>query len=131
MEPDQKSSSKHRTRSGYGHKGMESTFWHNQDILQLSVSQWIKELRNPSTFNDEALRMVRFVYRQNEHESTASDIAKEFSSTNKSVHYNKISAINRKVAKELYKKYGVEPPLDNKGQRKYWNTVLKVIQIPR
>jgi hypothetical protein len=103
---------------------MQPTSWHNQDILHLSVGQWIKALKDPSIFNDEALQLVRFVYSQNKHESTASDIANSFSASTGKVHYNKICACNRKVAKALYSKYNVEPPVEEDGEHRFWNIIF-------
>jgi hypothetical protein len=103
---------------------MQPTSWYNQDILHLSVDQWSEALRNPSIFNDEALQLVCFVYNQSKHESTASDIANLFSASNGKVHYNKICACNRKVAKALYSKYNVEPTVDDNGEQRFWNVIF-------
>lgn len=103
---------------------MESTSWINQDLLKLSVAQWMDALQDPSIFHNEALQMVCFVYRQIQHQSTASDIAGAFSTPSRKIHPNKICAINRKVARALYRKYNVQPPLNSHGQHRYWNIVF-------
>jgi 5-methylcytosine-specific restriction protein A len=103
---------------------MQETAWRNQDVLHLSVDQWIEVLQNPSIFNEDALKLVCFVYRQEEHRSTASDIANSFSTTGEKVHYNKICAYNRRIAKELYKQYKSNPPINTKGERRFWNAVF-------
>lgn len=54
---------------------MVSTTWCNQDYLGLTVNQWRDFLQDPSIFDENALRLVCFVYEQTNHTSTASDIA--------------------------------------------------------
>ncbi len=103
---------------------MTPTDWRYQDILQLSVNQWSKALKDSNTFDANALRMVQFVYHQSNYESTASTIAEFFSTSEQKTHYNRICAWNRKVAKALYKQYGVEPPVDETGEKRYWNVVF-------
>ena len=70
----------------------EETSWYNQDILHLNVSQWKEALKNPLIFDNNALRMVRFVYNQNNCESTATEISAMLSTSNHRIHYNLICA---------------------------------------
>jgi hypothetical protein len=93
--------------------------WHNQDVLKLSVEQWVKALKDPAIFNEEAKRLVRFVYELPEHRSTVSDISANFK-----VHPNVIKSDNRKIARALYHKYNTKPPKDSSGQKRYWNIVF-------
>lgn len=102
----------------------ERTSWHNQDILNLNVYQWEEALKSPSIFDNNALRMVHFVYNQNNCRSTATQIAKALSISNHRIHYNLVCAYNRKVAKALYKKYNLEPPIGDTGENRYWNVIF-------
>lgn len=102
----------------------ESTIWQNQDYLKLTVQQWCGFLQDPSIFDENALRMVQFVYRQMNHTSTASDIAAAFSTNKVTVHHNQITAWNRKIAKMIYNHCNVAPPVDFKGEKRYWNVVF-------
>lgn len=100
------------------------TSWKYQDVLHLSVSQWIEALKNPLIFNDDALRMVCIVFNQYQCKSTASDIARILSTPGLKIHYNRVCACNRKVARALYEKYNVEPPVDTDGKKRFWNIVF-------
>ncbi|MDF9407198.1 MAG: hypothetical protein A4E52_00699 [Pelotomaculum sp. PtaB.Bin013] len=102
----------------------KATLWHYQDVLQLSVNQWEEALKNPLIFDNNALRMVQFVYNQNNCKSTASEIAEAMSTSNHKIHYNSVCAYNRKVAKALYNKYEIEPPIDENGEKRYWNVIF-------
>lgn len=68
--------------------------------------------------------MIQFVYRQRNHESTVSSIAEFYSSISQKIHYNRVCAWNRKAAKALYHQYGLEPPIDKDGKKRYWNAVF-------
>lgn len=103
---------------------VEKTTWVEQDIFKLTVKQWEDALQDASIFDDNTIRMVRFVYNQNDFKSTASDIAKEFSTPDNKIHPNKIASYNRKAAKALYKKYNLKPPIDDKEQNRYWNVIF-------
>ena len=103
---------------------MLPTDWRYQDVLQLSVEQWITALKDPIVFDSKAISMIQFVYHQRNHESTASSIAASYSSLNQKLHYTAICAWNRKVAKALYNQYKVEPPIDKDGEKRYWNVVF-------
>lgn len=70
------------------------------------------------------MQLVCFVYNQSKHESTASDIANSFGLSNGKIHYNEICAGNREVAKALYSKYNVEPPVDDGGERRFWKVIF-------
>lgn len=98
---------------------MVSTTWCNQDYLGLTVNQWRDFLQDPSIFDENALRLVCFVYEQTNHTSTASDIAVSFK-----VHYNRITAWNRKVSKLLYEYFDVDAPIDVHGKKRYWNVLF-------
>ena len=102
----------------------QPTSWEYQDILQLSVKQWMEALKDPVIFDNNALRMIQFVYHQNECKATASEIAQAMSTTNHKIHYNAICAYNRKVSKALYNKYQVEPPLTENKEKRYWNVIF-------
>lgn len=103
---------------------MLPTDWRYQDVLQLSIEQWKKALQDSNVFDVNAISMIQFVYRQRNHESTASSIAEIFSSSSQKIHYNRVCAWNRKVAKALYNQYGIEPPIDKDGEKRYWNVVF-------
>lgn len=97
-----------------------ATQWQNQDILSLSTEQWLEILQNTDIFDNDGLAMIDFVYQQPNYTSTASDIASHFN-----VHYNKVTAQNRRIAKKLYSKFSQEPPGDDKGNGfRYWNTLF-------
>ncbi|MFT8872350.1 MAG: hypothetical protein ABF868_08660 [Sporolactobacillus sp.] len=100
------------------------TAWQCQDILKLSVEQWTAALKNPHIFNEQALNMVYFVYRQKDAQSTATAIAAYFSEDGPTIYQQTITACNRHVAKALYKRYHVEPPVGDDGYRRYWNVVF-------
>lgn len=102
----------------------KTTVWQHQDLLHLSVEQWREALQNPKIFNANALRMLRYICEQHHHQSTATDIAHALSTEEAPVHYNKICAWNRKVAKALYRQYFVEPPFTDDGQKRYWNIIF-------
>ncbi|HEX2939295.1 MAG TPA: hypothetical protein VHO66_10325 [Ruminiclostridium sp.] len=103
---------------------MLPTSWKYQDVLRLSVDQWVEALRDPQIFDTDAVSMIQFVYHQKNNESTASKIADFFSTVSQKVHYTRICAWNRKVAKALYNIYNVEPPVDENAEKRYWNVVF-------
>jgi hypothetical protein len=111
-------------KNAKGKEKMAPTDWHYQDVLRLSVNQWGEALQDTNTFDANAIRMVQFVYHQNNHESTASAIAEFFTASGQKTHYNRVCAWNRKVAKALYHQYGLEPPVDETGEKRYWNVVF-------
>jgi|GEM_PF-1644690 len=98
--------------------------WINQDVLKLSSDEWKQVLWDPQIFSSEALRMVLFVYNQSEHQSTPSAIAQAFSTYRCKLHYCHVCAWNRETAKALYRKYAVEPPVNETGSRRYWNVIF-------
>lgn len=102
----------------------QDTSWQNQDVLHLNVNQWKEALKSPLIFDNNALRMVRFVYNQNNCEATATEIAEALSTSNRRIHYNRVCAYNRRIAKALYQKYNVEPPRNENGGKRFWNVVF-------
>jgi len=104
--------------------GIQAANVKKQDALELSAGEWKKALKDPQIFSSEALRMVFYVYNEKRHRSTASAIATAFSTRSRKLRYHHICAWNRQVAKALYQKYEVEPPVDEIGGRKYWNVVF-------
>lgn len=103
---------------------MQATSWHYQDTLKFSVDQWCKALRDPDVFDDNALAMIRFVYSQKDHTSTASDVAKALSDNERLLHTNTVTAWNTKVGKALYEKCNMIPPINTEGGYRYWNVVF-------
>ena len=89
------------------------TAWQNQDYLKIPVENWCHFLQDPLIFNEDALRMVQFVYRQTNHTSTASDIAYALSATEQSLSYQGVVAWNRSVGKKIYEYFDVIPPVDS------------------
>ena len=98
---------------------MHYTSWRNQDILSLTAAQWKEHLCNPEIFDDDILGVVCYVFLQPNATSTATDIGRAFC-----VHANAVTAWNRKAAKNLYAYYHAEPPLDDRGQNRYWNIIF-------
>ena len=101
-----------------------STKWEYQDTLKLSVDQWCELLKNPSIFDENALNMILFVYKQSNHTSTASTIAAGLSSNDNIIHYNKITAWNRNAARKIYEYYNINPPKNSKDNNRFWNVIF-------
>lgn len=99
-------------------------FWRQQDVLQLSVNAWEEVLKDPTIFDNNALRMIRFVYHQDNCQSTATAIARALSTPNRQLHYNSICAYNRKVAKALYERFQKQPPPNTRGGSRFWNLLF-------
>ena len=100
------------------------TDWRDQDVLHFEVSDWVFALQQADIFDENALRMIHFVYEQPKHRSTATDIARHFSTFDGYVHPNLICAYNRKVSRKLYHLYNKQPPVSIDLGNRFWNALF-------
>ncbi len=94
--------------------------WIGQDALKLSVDEWNSLLDNSSIFDSDAMALIQFVYLQPLKQSTASDIGRVLNN----VSQQKVTALNRTIAKKIYDLYNEEPPPNSKGGKRYWNVIF-------
>ena len=78
----------------------------------------------PKSINENALRLITFVYRQPGHTATATQIAAALSTPDAVLHVNQVTAWNRKTAKAIYRRFHIEPPVDPQGQQRFWNVLF-------
>lgn len=97
-----------------------SQSWYNQDILKLSKDDWIALLTDASVFDDEGIEMLLFVYAESNHQSSATEIRYAMGQAS----HQKITAINRTIAKRIYKKFNKEAPPNSNGGKRYWNCIF-------
>ncbi|MDR1628863.1 MAG: hypothetical protein LBS36_01415 [Oscillospiraceae bacterium] len=102
----------------------QDTLRQQQDILQFSVKAWEELLKDPAIFDDKALRMIRFVYHQDNCQTTAAAIAQGLSTPTQKLHYNSIYACNRKLSNAVYQRFNKKPPPDIKGTNRLWNLLF-------
>lgn len=101
-------------------KNYKYNSWHNQDSLNISIEQWISLLSNSDIFNEEAINMLSFVFSQPNYQSSATEIGVALNG----VTQQKITALNRKIAKKLYKEFNQEAPTNSSGGKRYWNVLF-------
>ncbi|MDR1530761.1 MAG: hypothetical protein LBS62_00985 [Clostridiales bacterium] len=89
------------------------------DILKLSVQEWEALLDDSSIMTAEASEMLLFVYDEPGHRATATDIARHLN-----VHWNKVTSINRDLAKRILVKLGRAPQRNEEGGNRFWNIVF-------
>lgn len=94
--------------------------WYQQDILRLSTEEWKNLLQDNTIFHDKDIEMVLFVYYQENHQSTATEIGYFLDD----VHPNQITAQNRAIAKRIYKFYEKQAPPNDRGGKRYWNVIF-------
>ncbi len=99
---------------------MNTSSWIHQDTLKLSVEQWKLLLSDREIFNDDAIRLISFVYSQPQHQSSATKIGIAFNG----VSQQRVTALNRSVAKKIYEKLGQIPPFNSMGGKRYWNVIF-------
>jgi hypothetical protein len=97
-----------------------SNSWHNQDPLNLSAEEWLALLTDPEIVDEFGRRMMAFVYSQPNYQSSATEIAEALGG----VSYQKITAVNRGIAKRIYKKLGIVPPNNTEGGLRWWNALF-------
>lgn len=96
--------------------------WHYQDPLQLSEEDWLTLLSDPEIVDDAGWRMLAFVYSQPYHQSSATEIGEALGG----VPQQRVTALNRRIARRIYKRLGKEPPKNLKGGYRYWNALFDV-----
>lgn len=101
-------------------KNYKRNSWHNQDSLNISVDQWISLLFNSYIFDEDAINMLSFVFFQPNHQSSATEIGVALDG----VKQQKITALNRKIAKKKYKEFNQEAPPNSDGGKRYWNVLF-------
>jgi DNA-directed RNA polymerase specialized sigma subunit len=80
--------------------------WHHQDPLQLSEDEWATLLKDPSIIDEIGQKMLTFVYSQPNHQSSATEIGEALGG----VPQQRVTALNRRIARRIYKRLGKEPP---------------------
>lgn len=101
--------------------------WYKQDILKLTVHDWISLLNRNNIFDERAKELVLYVYHQPYHQSTATDIGKGLNN----VPQQTITALNRQISQRIYLFYGKEAPPNSEGGKRYWNVLFDgVIENP-
>lgn len=103
-----------------GVQRMSTSSWIHQDALKLSVEQWKLLLSDREIFNEDAVRLISFVYSQPQYQSSATEIGMAFNG----VPQQQITALNRSVAKKIYKKLDQVPPFNSVGGKRYWNVLF-------
>ena len=93
------------------------------DVLKLSVEEWTKLLKNPDIFNDNLLKEIVYIYKQPNHESTASDIGKEFG-----VDYRTATRWYVEASNDIYYLYNKDPLMGSNGQLRLWNTLFILLK---
>jgi len=94
--------------------------WHNQDPLQLTEDEWLPLLQNPSIVNVDGRKILAYVFSQPNHQSSATEIGQALGG----VPQQQVTAWNRRIAKQVYKRLGKEPPLNMNGGYRFWNAVF-------
>lgn len=94
--------------------------WHNQDPLQLSEEEWLILLRDPDIVDEDGRRMLEFVFRQPNHQSSATEIGEALGG----VSQQQVTAWNRRIAKRVYKRLGKVPPPNTTGGYRFWNALF-------
>jgi hypothetical protein len=99
---------------------VKPTCWQYQDTLSLNVDDWKNLLSDKDIFNNDAMSMLAFVCKQPNCESSATQIGENLGG----VSQQKITALNRKISKKIYKLRNAEPPNNTKGGKRYWNVIF-------
>jgi hypothetical protein len=94
--------------------------WHHQDPLQLSEDEWATLLKDPSIIDEIGQKMLTFVYSQPNHQSSATEIGEALGG----VPQQRVTAINRRISRRVYKRLGKEPPPNTKGGKRFWNVLF-------
>ena len=94
--------------------------WYLDDALKLSTEDWKDLLSDENVFDKEDKEMVLFVYNQNDHQSTATEISIAMDGA----HANKFSSQNKAIAKRIHKHLNKEAPRNSRGSARYWNVIF-------
>jgi hypothetical protein len=98
----------------------KTSSWMYQDSLKLTVEQWKSLLFDKKIFNEDAVKLISFVYSQPQHQSSATEIGIIFNGGSQ----QKITALNRSIAKKIYTKLDQVPPFNSVGGKRYWNVIF-------
>ncbi|CAM3751706.1 hypothetical protein [Marinicrinis lubricantis] len=94
--------------------------WHHQDPLHLTEDEWLPLIKDPLIVNEDGRRMLAYLYSQPDHQSSATEIGQALGG----VSQQKVTAWNRRIAREVYKRLGRELPKNLKGGHRFWNALL-------
>jgi hypothetical protein len=97
-----------------------SNSWHYQDPLQLTEEEWLSLLSDPEIVDETGREMLAFVYSQPNHQSSATEIGEALGG----VPQQRVTAINRRISRRVYKRLGKVPPPNTKGGKRFWNVLF-------
>lgn len=95
--------------------------WKYQYPLIIKRDKWLELFGHKDIFDELTMQLIEFVYNQPDHKSTVFDI---YNKSGYFISYSHVTAQNRTVSKALYKHFEKEPPLNQKGGRRYFNVMF-------
>lgn len=97
-----------------------SNTWKYRDPLQLSEDEWFNLLLDPKIVDEIGREMLKFVYSQPNHQSSATEIGEALGGLTQ----QKVTAVNRRISKNVYKRLAKKPPLNMAGGYRFWNALF-------